>query len=249
MNLRSDRSNGTNADRRKLDLVFDQEQIGLKTVSPLKFTLLDQPTIEVSAVANATLEAIEGKAQLKSEIALLKERLRLQEQQETMRIEDARTEASLQACAKWEPKLKQQIEIERESITRSLDQFSQERSRYFAGVEAEVVKLALAIAARVLHREVNLDPLMLTAVVKVALGKITDESTTIVQVPAREVELWRAFFADSSPQSSVEVVGDEHLKTGDCVLKTNMGRVDLGVDAQISEIETGFFDLLQQRPA
>ena len=38
------------------------------------------------------------------------------------------------------------------------EEFRRERSRYFAGVEAEVVKLALAIAARVLHREAKLDP-------------------------------------------------------------------------------------------
>ena len=39
-------------------------------------------------------------------------------------------------------------------------QFAQERDRYFATVEKEVVKLALAIAARILRRESQMDPLL-----------------------------------------------------------------------------------------
>jgi flagellar assembly protein FliH len=44
-----------------------------------------------------------------------------------------------------------------------VEQFRGARERYFAEVEQEVVKLALAIAARVLHREAQMDPLLLTA--------------------------------------------------------------------------------------
>jgi flagellar assembly protein FliH len=51
------------------------------------------------------------------------------------------------------------------------------------------------------------------------------------------------------PQSSLQIVADERLDTGECVLDTNVGRVELGVSAQLEEIERGFFDLMQQRPA
>jgi flagellar assembly protein FliH len=47
----------------------------------------------------------------------------------------------------------------------------------------------------------------------------------------------------------LKLVGDERLGVGECVLETNVGRVELGVSAQLEEIERGFFDLLQQRPA
>ena len=50
---------------------------------------------------------------------------------------------------------------ERSVVLKACEEFRRERARYFAGVEAEVVKLALAIAARVLHREAKLDPLLL----------------------------------------------------------------------------------------
>ena len=62
------------------------------------------------------------------------------------------------------------------------------------------------------------------------------------------VEMWREAFA-ASPESSLQIVGDERLDAGECVLDTNVGRVELGVSAQLEEIERGFFDLMQQRPA
>ena len=43
------------------------------------------------------------------------------------------------------------------------DEFRAERERYFARWRQEVVKLALAIAARVLHREAKIDPMLLQA--------------------------------------------------------------------------------------
>ena len=52
-----------------------------------------------------------------------------------------------------------------------------------------------------------------------------------------------------SPESLLQIVGDERLSAGECVLDTSVGRVELGVSAQLAEIERGFFDLMHQRPA
>jgi flagellar assembly protein FliH len=114
-------------------------------------------------------------------------------------------------------------------------------------VEAEVVRLALAIAARVMHREAKLDPLLLAGVVRVALEKVADDSSTVLRVPVGEVEMWRQVFSESQ-DSSLQVEGDDLLGAGECVLDTNIGKVELGVSAQLEEIERGFFDLMQQRP-
>jgi flagellar assembly protein FliH len=42
-------------------------------------------------------------------------------------------------------------------------------------------------------------------------------------------------------------VGEPELETPEAVLETGLGTVDLGVRAQIAEIERGFFDLLEVR--
>jgi flagellar assembly protein FliH len=226
--------------------LFQHESQGRKEVSRLEFHSAKQPVVEVTATVESRAEAVATELRLKEEIAALHVRLQSQAEQGTLQVEAARIEAKAEARREWEEELEEKIAVERESVSRACEQFGRERAKYFAGIEAEVVKLALAIAAHVLHREAKLDPLLLSAVVRIALEKVAEDSVIVLRVPKEEVNRWQDVFVAESP---VQVVGDERLAAGDCVLETNVGRVELGVKAQLSEIEKGFFDLLQQRPA
>ena len=215
---------------------------GGREVSRLEFLPFGQPEV-VEEVATDETEVL-----LKKEVAALDGRLRSQAEQMSAEMEMARNEARAEARLEWEQELEERIVGERRAVLRACEEFIRERSRYFSGVETEVVKLALAIAARVLHREAKLDPLLLTGVVRVALEKVAEDSATVLRVPVDGMKRWREVFA-ATPESSLKVVGDERLAAGECVLDTNVGRVELGVSAQLEEIERGFFDLMQQRPA
>jgi flagellar assembly protein FliH len=134
-------------------------------------------------------------------------------------------------------------------MLQSLEQFRLERQSYFHNVEGEVVRLALAIAARVLHREAHLDPLLLVGAVRVALEKLGDSSRVVMRVPPREVETWKEFFrTGSNLRIQPGVLEDPSLSPGECLLATELGTIELGVRAQLEEIEKGFFDLLDRRP-
>ena len=216
-----------------------------RSVSRLEFYPLDRPEPDAEMVVEDKVVA--GETLLKEEAAL-DGQLRLDAEQMSAQIETARSEAVVEARLSWEAELEERIAKERSRLQKVEQDFLQERTRYFAGVEGEVVRLALAIAARVLHREAKLDPLLLTGVVRVALEKVAKDSTVVLRVPAGEVEMWQGVFA-ANQDSALKLVGDERLVVGECVLETNVGRVELGVSAQLEEIERGFFDLMQQRPA
>src|ERR1700723_285340 len=215
---------------------------GIREVSRLEFYPLAVPEIQIE------VEQTSDAALLREEVATLGGRVRSQEEEISAAMESARAEARAEASSDYERELAERIAVERAAILRVCEEFREERKRYFAGVEAEVVKLALAIATRVLHREVNLDPLLLTGVVRVALEKVAEDSVTVLRVPGAAIEKWRQVFAESQGPSP-QIVGDQRLGASDCVLETNVGRVELGVKAQLEEIERGFFDLMQQRPA
>ena len=136
----------------------------------------------------------------------------------------------------------------REQLVASVRQFGQAQEKYFAEVEQQVVKLALAIAARVLHRETALDPLLLTGVVRVALEKMADRSGVVLRVASADVAGWEQVFRSLQPSERPRVAEDPGLGRGECVLDTTMGTVELGVSVQLEEIEKGFFDLLNHRP-
>jgi flagellar assembly protein FliH len=153
------------------------------------------------------------------------------------------------ARAELEAETRASLGRERVRLVETVKQFHGMRERYFTEVEQEVVKLALAIAARVLHREAQIDPLLLTAVVRVALEKLADRSGAVLRVAAADVAPWEQVFEAMDASERPRVAEDSTLDRGECVLETRMGTVDLGVSVQLEEIEKGFFDLLHHRPA
>jgi flagellar assembly protein FliH len=124
-----------------------------------------------------------------------------------------------------------------------VENFAAERDRYLLAAEHEVVKLALAIAARILRREAQMDPLLLTGAARVALGQLSASTEVRLRVPAADLDLWTEAMAliPNLPLRPA-VVGEDGLRLGDCVLETGLGTVDLGIRAQLAEIERGFFD-------
>lgn len=217
-------------------------------ISRLEFyPLSEQGTGQAPDVdAVQVLDAVEVYTQ--EQVEAIKSQLNLQQQEFSAQIEKVRSEARIESRREWEEELQERVVAERSRVTHAVDAFQTERRRYFIDVEGEVVKLALAIAARILHREAKLDPLLLTAAVRVALDKVADSSTMALRVPLDELESWKNALKIEI-ESRVQLVGDVRLEPGECILETAVGKVELGVPAQLKEIEKGFFDLLQQRPA
>lgn len=141
------------------------------------------------------------------------------------------------------PAAAQESERRRRQAAALVDEFHRERERYLHAVEQEVVRLALAVAARILRREAQMDPLLLTGAVRVALGQLAGASEIRLRVPAKEAELWKETIA-LVPNLAVKplVVADDNLRLGDCSVESKVGTVDLGIRAQLGEIERGFFD-------
>lgn len=170
------------------------------------------------------------------------------EQQLVRQAEAARREAfekGREAARSEQAAWRQQCTAE---LGAALERFRTERDDYLARVEHEVVRLALAIAQRVLHREAQMDPLLLSGAVRVALGQLAESTEVKLRVPAAQQEMW-AEMLRLMPGLPLrpDVVGDAELETPEAVLEAGLGTVDLGVRAQIAEIERGFFDLLEVR--
>jgi len=87
------------------------------------------------------------------------------------------------------------------------------------------------------------------ALVKVALEKLQQGTRVTVHVRPEEVTPWIQYFQEKmAGRIHVDVKADLSLEVHSCVLETELGETELGIDAQLKEIEQGFFDLLAQRP-
>jgi flagellar assembly protein FliH len=137
----------------------------------------------------------------------------------------------------------------RAEIGKALQGFSAERDSYFHRVEGEVVRLALAIVRKILHRESQVDPLLLTGVLRVALEKVGANTTARLRANPADIKVWRDYFTQARENfPAPELVGDPDLEPSRCILETELGATEIGLETQLKEIEQGFLDLLAQRP-
>lgn len=157
------------------------------------------------------------------------------------------------AIAQTEQKLRQEYELKlqgaRAVVGAAISGFDAQRTEYFARVEAEIVQLALAIAAKILHRESQVDPMLVATLVRIAVEKMREESKVTVRVGTKRLAQWKAYFASHPSVARVEVLENPGLSEHDCQLETELGTTNFGLDSQLKEVEQGFFDLLALRPS
>jgi flagellar assembly protein FliH len=110
-----------------------------------------------------------------------------------------------------------------------------------------VVHLALAIARRVVRREVAVDPGALHGLVIAALEKLQGQEIARVKVHPSHAALVSACLRQAVSGGQVEVVPDAAREVGSVVFETSRGNLDASVDAQLQEIERGLADRLRKQ--
>jgi flagellar assembly protein FliH len=154
-----------------------------------------------------------------------------------------------QGVAECRTKFEEALAAERAAVAQALKDFAQERAAYYEKVEEEAVRLAMSIARKVLHREAQVDPLLLMGIVRVALERIEGATGVALMVNPQQAADWRRYLAAHlDPGELPEVTEDPSLQAEQCVLRTSMGTADLSLEVQLKEIEHGLMDLLATRP-
>ena len=174
--------------------------------------------------------------------------LELTEEELANRIAHESANAVNAAELRLRQEYEQKVLAARAPIVSAVTNFEARSDEYFAKLEMETVKLALAIAAKILHRESHLDPMLVASLVRLAMENMREGSNVTIRVGSGKAEAWRSYFSASRSTSRVEVAEDPGLNSQDCVVETELGSADFGLDKQLKEIEQGFFDLLALRP-
>jgi flagellar assembly protein FliH len=121
------------------------------------------------------------------------------------------------------------------------------RKNLRAEAEEAAVTLALAVARRVLHREIAADPEAILGLVKAASQKCAARETQRLRVSPRDAETIREQQPRVNLPPGLEVVADANLDRGSAIFETSRGDLDASVDTQLAEIERGFVDVLKRR--
>jgi len=121
-------------------------------------------------------------------------------------------------------------------LSRTLEDLMQVRTEMIRQTERQMVQLALAVARRVVRREVSIDQDLLLAMMRVALDRLSDAATVTVRLHPTEHKAVTAAMSGRPFDGHVTVVGDPRVARGGCRVESDYGEIDAGVDAQIQEI-------------
>jgi len=97
------------------------------------------------------------------------------------------------------------------------------------------MRLAVAIARRVIRRELTVDPQAIQGLLKAALAQIQVQEVNRIRVHPEHEAAVRACLASCGPGTRVEIVGDAGLELGAAVFETDRGNLDASVETQLGK--------------
>jgi flagellar assembly protein FliH len=212
--------------------ILDSKEAG---ITPMQWT---RAATRLPAGEAMALYAVEPKVDSDATESALESKLRELESAAGQRVREAHTrgrqEGEAAALHQYQTRVEQMA-----SIVQSTAGL---RARIRRESEQELVQLSLAIARRILRRELSVDPGALNGIVKACLDRLE----------SRQVQRIRLHPEFAGPVRShldpgVEVAGDPRLDPGEVRIETDQGEIDAGMETQLGEIERGFADLLPQR--
>jgi flagellar assembly protein FliH len=154
-----------------------------------------------------------------------------------------RAEAEAQA-----KRAEQELQPVLQKLAAAIHESATLRARLREQAESDLVRLAIAIARKVVGREVSADPDTITGVVKASLEKMRLQEVLRVRLnPGHKVKV--AEYLARFGAAHVEVSSDPALEPGAVVFETTRGNLDASVETQLREIERGLTDRFKGRAA
>ena len=121
-------------------------------------------------------------------------------------------------------------------LTQTLEEMTDLRARMIRETEQQMVTLALAVARRVIQREISLDRDLLIAIARVALDRLGDDAKISVRLNPDDHAATEAVRTAAWTGTHVTVAADPRVPRGGCRIESDFGALDAGVDAQIQEL-------------
>jgi flagellar assembly protein FliH len=168
-------------------------------------------------------------------------------QQCEQRVAEARAAALREGEAAGRTRATAEFQPVVDRMARAIGELAQFRPRLRHEAEGDMIRLSLAIARRILRREMSVDPGAMHGLVLGALEKLQSQEITRVRVHPSQVAPVDACLREAVPGTRVEVIGDPAREAGSMVFETTHGNLDASIDCQLQEIERGLIDRLDRQ--
>lgn len=133
-----------------------------------------------------------------------------------------------------------------------LHDVSADTEAFVRGLEDDVIELALAVAEKVIAREVKLDRQIVLDVVRSALSEVHDATELRIRCHPDDAVILESRWEGMLPRSVAErseLVPDELVEQGGVVVETRIGYVDSQLKTRLNQIVNSFQGVLDGEPA
>jgi flagellar assembly protein FliH len=171
----------------------------------------------------------------------------LTQQESDARVQAAYQQGQMAAEAAANRHAEQRLEPAVAALDAVIQELASLRKRLRAEAEEDMVKLAVAIARRVIHRELATDPEAILGIVIAAFHKLSARETHRLRISPADAAVIQEHRVQLSLPPGLDISSDTSLVPGSVVFETSRGELDASVDTQLAEIERGFTDVLRRR--
>lgn len=132
----------------------------------------------------------------------------------------------------------QRSEVLISRLSGTIDDIAALRAGMLHKTERDVVRMAVAIAERIVHRSLSIEPELLLAMARVAIDRLGDGIVATIHLHPDDHRAMMAVRTRRPDvvQSAVAIEADLTVARGGCIVRSEFGVIDLGLDAQIQEM-------------
>jgi flagellar assembly protein FliH len=165
---------------------------------------------------------------------------------ESQRIEAIERDSFVKGYAQGERAGLEAAATRGQAMLRRLGETLQEltalRAEMIQRSERQVVQLAMAIAERLIRREISLDRGLLYAMARVALERLGEHASATIRLHPDDYAAVSAVQAADWTDAQVKVVPDAIVNRGGCLVQSDFGFMDVDVAAQFNELSRTLFE-------
>jgi flagellar assembly protein FliH len=171
--------------------------------------------------------------------------------QDRERALQARVEELAEHTARQEEILREQVRrVEAEAVERTaqavgrltstVDDFMAQREELLKSSEGTVLKLAIALARKIIGDAVTIDETIVLDTVRRALRHVVEKETVIVRVNPEDLKIVREHRSEwisiVEGTRALEIEEDERIRRGGCLVETESGSVEAQIEKQIQTL-------------
>lgn len=136
------------------------------------------------------------------------------------------------------------IEAAMKRYADSFVEISSLKPSLYAQAEHEVVKLAIEIARKIVHREIQVDRNIIQTFVRVALSHVTEKSSVKVNLNPVDYKYVMECRDELGQTEGSDLLfqSDNSIEQGGCLVETKCGNIDARIEEKFREVEHAFFE-------